>query len=118
MRRPDCHVGRALLRAIVAVASGETAEGEKPMLVVEDVSRNDWASATFVGSQHRIALRLAGRAEAVAAAMQRLETDLPDSEIAVVGHFIAEITITPETRHESEEIVTKYLIVNALAIAD
>jgi hypothetical protein len=55
-------------------------------------SERPWASATFEGTRHVVALRFAGlagmaRAEAFIAA-------LPEHEFTVPGHFVAKATVT------------------------
>jgi hypothetical protein len=80
-QRRDCH-GR-LVSALVAMA-GERCE-------VEAASQRPWCSATFVGTQHRVALRLTGcdaseRAQALAAS-------LPEAEVNLANHIVVDLAI-------------------------
>ena len=74
---------RRLLNALVDL-SGGTAEvlhhGEKP-----------WASITFAGSRHTVALRFTG-AEAVAAG-EALIAALPEHEFTLPGEVVIEATV-------------------------
>jgi len=57
-----------------------------------------WASATFAGTRHSIALSFSGQ-EAVAAG-ERLIAALPDHEFDVPGHLVADAAIT-EVSHSA-----------------
>lgn len=118
MRRVACHVERALLRAIVAVAGLDSLDSQKPIMLVEQHDASDWASLTFVGTCHRFDLRLAGAAEAVDAVAARLAAELPEAEIVIAGQIIAEIAVTLGESLVSDNMLSQKLIVNALAIRD
>lgn len=67
-----------------------------------------WASATFDGARHR--LELAGPAAAVAAMLAGLE----EREIALAGHFVADVAVTGRGESGGETAVT----IEALTIAE
>lgn len=80
-RGPDA--GTLLTRALVAAA-----EADRIALTVSDSSWTHWASATFVGAQHR--LWVAG---AFSPALDDWLTTLPEKELALRGHLVADLTI-------------------------
>lgn len=82
-RRSDPH--RLLVRALHARAGGA------PAAIVETARTEAWASATFRGARHSIALSLAGadapeRADRLAGEMDGIEFTLP-------GHLVADIAV-------------------------
>ncbi len=116
MRPLANHIHAAILRAI-AEAIGPV-DREKPILVVEQARSTDWASATFLGATHEFDLRLEGPPALVALAMQRL-VDLPEREVAIAGHIVAEIAAYGGAEHNiSSDMVSKQLTVNVLTIID
>ncbi|MXO73624.1 hypothetical protein GRI40_00095 [Altererythrobacter aerius] len=73
-----------LRHALVALADGlgeVTRHGETP-----------WASITFEGARHTVAMRFAGAAAVEAG--ERLIAALPDHEFAIPGHIVAEATVS------------------------
>jgi hypothetical protein len=50
-----------------------------------------WCSATFIGAQHRLTLRLADDAEGTRAGT--LAAALPDAEFALPGHIVADLAV-------------------------
>ncbi|HEY1125434.1 MAG TPA: hypothetical protein VGE65_07355 [Sphingobium sp.] len=81
IQRRDCH-GR-LMTALLASAGTDAS--------IADSGFRPWCSATFLGAQHRITLRITGsdareRADQLAAA-------LPDREWSIPGHIVADATI-------------------------
>jgi hypothetical protein len=68
-----------------------------PVLVIESASSTPWASVTFVGQLHRIAVRIEGESVAIAATQARLSALLTDAEIAVPGHIVADIALVGAT---------------------
>lgn len=112
---------RIAVRLVQAVAdtAGVAINGEKPILIVEELAVQDWASVTFVGALHRLDLRLEGPAAAVAAAGERLQQELATRDIPLPGHFVAEIALTlGNPSHQDESDITVQLIVNALILQD
>lgn len=80
-QRRDCQ-GR--LAAVLLAQAGDEAD-------LEDAGFRPWCSATFLGAQHRITLRLAGRG-ALARADQ-LAMDLPEADLPLPGHIVADIAV-------------------------
>jgi hypothetical protein len=108
-----------ILRAIADIAGVSTFDREKPILVIEQLRSDDWASATFIGATHRFDLRLEGDRDAVAAAVQALVAALPDRDIPLAGHIVAEIAVTPQPPMTlADNMVSNMLTVNALTIVD
>lgn len=62
-----------------------------PALVVEGFACEPWASLTFAGARHHLAIRLAGPVEAVEAANDRIEALLASGDLPLAGHFLAEV---------------------------
>jgi hypothetical protein len=62
-----------------------------PAGTIGEASLRPWCSATFIGAQHRIALRLRGEGAAQQAAM--LSAKLPEMEFALRGHVVADLSI-------------------------
>ena len=80
-RRGSWH---ALVSAVMRLAGGKAVllrHAEKP-----------WASVTFAGARHTIALTFAG-AEAIEAA-ERFIATLPDHEFTIPGQLVAEAVVT------------------------
>lgn len=91
MRHPIQDGHTLALRAIrKLIVAGHTA----PLLVVEEIASRDWASATFVGQLHCFEIRLEGSAAAVTAAVARIEAKLPEVDVAMPGHLLAEAAVT------------------------
>ncbi len=65
--------------------------GLSPTLVIEDFSSEPWASLTFSGMRHSLAIRLRGAQQSVESAYDRLECLLTEPEIDLPGHFLAEM---------------------------
>ena len=86
--RPRRTVGDRLLEALMALSEARASllsHNQKP-----------WASVTFSGSRHEIALDFEG-AEAVSAG-ERFIAALPDHEFAIPGQLVADATITEGTQ--------------------
>jgi hypothetical protein len=89
------HVATMLVHAIGTLARIASDDREKPIVIIEAVRATDWASLTFVGQRHELDLRIEGPCEAVDSALARIEAGIADAEIAIRGHFIAEIGVVP-----------------------
>ena len=89
-----------LARALVALAGDGAA--------VADAGSRGWASATFVGERHRLALVLPR------AAADALDRDLAEHEFCLPGHLVADIAIV--RRDERDGIAT--LAIEALTIEE
>lgn len=101
-RGPDA--GTLLARALIAAA-----EADGIALTLVDSDWTHWASATFVGAQHR--LSVAGPA---APAIDDWLTALPERELALRGHLLADLTIVA-MRASSERIEAE---IRALTVED
>jgi hypothetical protein len=100
--RPRRGNARETLIAALAARGG-------PGTDVMRTTSHSWASVTFEGARHQIALRLAGRAQADA-----FELDLVESEFALRGHLLADIRVSSR-RIEGERVV---LEIEALTIEE
>lgn len=79
-----------------------------PLLLVESLGCEPWASATFVGQTHWLEVRLEGHAQAVALACQTLESQLGDAEFDVCGTIVADVTVvaaSPVTRADGVSVL-------------
>lgn len=86
--------GKALARLLCATFA--TFGGD---VRIEQLGRNDWASVTFSGTQHRLRVVLdgAGAAGAGADFLQQMgEIDLP-----IPGHIIADVGLLAEGRNDA-----------------
>jgi len=79
---PAADAATLLSRALLA-----DARGHGLTLVVDSWRAHPWASATFVGDRHAALLAIAGDADAWLRA-------LPECELAVRGHLVADLTVT------------------------
>ena len=70
-----------------------------PDIAVVASSSRPWASATFIGAQHRVILRFAGDDAAERAA--RFAEALPDAEFTIAGHIVADACVD-EWGHAAE----------------
>ena len=99
-----------LLRAVARTLGAGL--DQPPMLTVEAVTCADWASATFVGQRHGIALRLAGPDAAAAAA--GLAARIGAAEIPLAGHFVADIAVQriDATAHDATILIEVLTLVD------
>ncbi|WP_448586700.1 hypothetical protein [Thermaurantiacus sp.] len=95
---------RALLGAIRAAIRADgwfgswLADGpDGPGLVIEEFASEPWASLTFTGARHRLAIRLRGEEAAVERAWDRLEALLTAPDLPLAGHFLADFEIGERT---------------------
>jgi hypothetical protein len=99
MRLPLSDVHIRLLRGVRAVIAGDPmlapwmAAEAGPSLVIEDFESEPWASLTFSGTRHRLAIRLEGPPALVEAGKARLALLLDEPEIQVPGHFLADLAL-------------------------
>jgi hypothetical protein len=82
-RSPVDRACAALLRALKPHAG--------PFTLVATSSR-PWASATFIGARHRLAIALEG--EDAAARATRLQATLSEADVDFHGGFVADILVT------------------------
>jgi hypothetical protein len=80
-QRRDCH-GR-LAAALLALAGARAG--------IDDAGFRPWCSATFLGAQHRMTLRIGG-VHALEHA-DRLASILPEAEFPIPGHIVADLTV-------------------------
>ena len=95
MQRIGQHPATAILRGINALVRIGAVDRQLPIVVVEDVRSTEWASIIFTGLRHEFDLRLEGEADSVAAALLSLADDMPEVDLPMAGHFLAEIAIAP-----------------------
>jgi hypothetical protein len=80
-------------------------------------SSRDWASATFEGARHRLALVLEG--EDGGARATRLQATLDETDLPIAGGFVADIKVTVRLDGEEPAIAIEALtIVEAPAMAE
>lgn len=101
-RGPDAGVRleRALLAHAAAAGCGAT---------IADATWVRWASATFTGARHTLWLE-AG----TGTAFDRWLVDLPEADLAVRDHLVADLAVTAVTRADGEARVT----IEALTLED
>ncbi len=80
-QRRDCQ-GR-LVAALLALAGDDTS--------LDAASLRPWRSATFIGAQHRLTLRLSG--PDALARVDRLANGLPEAELSLPGHIVADLVV-------------------------
>lgn len=80
-QRRDCHA--RLAAALLALADTDSN--------IDDAGFRPWCSATFLGAQHRMTLRIAGEHKLERA--NRLAAILPEAELAIAGHIVADLTV-------------------------
>lgn len=81
---------------------------------VEPVEQTDWASGTFTGARHHLRVTLDGE-RAVGMAADFLDK-LPDLELPLPGHIVADIALIAEERGDNGCYAT--LELEALTIED
>jgi hypothetical protein len=64
-----------------------------PGLVIEGFESTPWASLTFTGRRHRLAIALHGQADLVEHAYNRVQTLMDDPQIEMPGHILAEVAL-------------------------
>ncbi len=128
MRALPADVHQKLLRAIRSAIAADPLLGEwlatpggtaRPPLVIEDFQSTPWASMTFSGMRHCLAVRLSGRHLEVEHAYDRLQAVLAEPDFALGGHFLAEIAITDvEAALDLEGGMTMAVTIEALTIEE
>lgn len=97
-QRRDCH-GR-LVVALLALAG----EGAR----IDDAGFRPWCSATFLGAQHRVALRIAGKDARTRA--DQLAHNLPEAELVIPGHIVADAAVDAVTSQEDGTVLVNLAI--------
>ena len=80
--------------------------------VLGEVGSQPWASITFSGVRHRIAVTLDGDA----AVVDRLMRALPEAEIPLVGEMVADLTVEIEALGERAGRAFAELVVMVLTV--
>jgi hypothetical protein len=78
------------------------AAGEPPVLVIEDLQEDAWASLTFSGTRHRVDLRLNGNSQEIEKAITCLANWPDEAGPLPGGHFLAEVQVTETARELGE----------------
>lgn len=84
----DLAASGRLRRALTASA---TVAGTRIEIARSEATR--WASATFTGARHELELRMIATDAA-----ERWLADLPDAELTVAGHLVADLKIVAMTQ--------------------
>jgi len=108
------------VRKLVAVPGdlGTVERAGAPHIIIEAIETRDWASATFVGQQHRLMLRLEGNAGCVADAVERLSAGLAEVDVAGAGYFLADAALEGFTLTLDDEVAVAEITVEALTIEE
>lgn len=106
----DGHI--LVLRAVRALI------GTNTRLVVEAIATVDWASATFVGKRHCCEFRVEGPERDVADALDRLARDLPETDVAACGHFLADCVLDAAKISRGPDGAVAEIVIEALTIAE
>ena len=94
IRGPDA--GTLLIRALRSLASAANVP-----IRVEAIACTPWASATFVGTQHRLTIVV----DPVPGLRDRIDA-LPDTEFAMRGHIVADLAVDHIETIDDREHVT------------
>jgi len=108
-----------LLRAISswlrARMDGVAHHGSPPAMVVEDMTSQAWASATFNGQQHQVTIRIEGIGRGV---VDGLIAGLGEAELYVPGHVVADVALLEHRMHDDEGAQVHHLMLEVLTVAD
>ncbi len=119
MRPIASHLETLLLRAVADAAGIASPDRQKTVMIVEELLSRDWASVTFVGVLHELRLRLEGPAAETRAAATLLAASIGERDIALPGHFVAEIEVTARAAVVMpEDMIAISLTVNSLVLRD
>ncbi|WP_310497379.1 hypothetical protein [Sandarakinorhabdus sp.] len=102
-----------LLRAVADLAGIDPCHPDQLQLVVRELVSRDWASVTLTGARHELMVALAGDPDHVASAMARILSELPDREIPIHGHFVAELAVAvdPDLRDDGHGLTIHALVI-------
>lgn len=100
----------ALLRAIRLAMPGGTA------VAFEDIQSRSWASATFTGTRHSLALHLEG--DGAEEAANAFADGLEEREFALRGHILADIALLSRTCSEGPTGPRVRLSLEALTVEE
>ena len=115
--KPFVHDGHAIvLAALRRLVRGIREDAHTPLLIIEELQSQDWASATFVGQQHRIEVRLEGGAEAVTAALLSVRDGIAEADGSSDRYFIAEAALAGAVLDATGPRATARLMIEALTL--
>ncbi len=110
---------RAVRKLVAVPGDMNTAErADAPRLIIESIETRDWVSATFIGQQHMLMLRLEGDAEGVAKAVERLSAGLAEVDVAGAGYFLADAALEGSTLTLDGDMAVAELTIEALTIEE
>ncbi|WP_199553609.1 hypothetical protein [Sandaracinobacteroides hominis] len=93
--------------------------GGKPSLAIESFDSAPWASLTFSGMRHVLDVRLDGAGTDVEQALAQLREQLPETDLGIAGHFLAEIQVVETALEIGEDGRTSLCLrVEALTIEE
>ena len=81
----------ALLRSLERWLEAERTRRGLPVLVVENLESEAWASATFTGARHQLEVRIEGEHAPSAAAA--IAARLAEAELLVPGAIVADVAL-------------------------
>lgn len=93
MARIGQHPATAIVRGINELVRIGGSDRQIPIVIVEEIRTTEWASITFTGLRHEFDLRFEGERDSIAATIIGLADGLGDTEIAMSGHFVAEVAV-------------------------
>ena len=99
-----------LLRALYAVAEQVVPDvrAHPAYLVVERQETHNWASITFNGHRHMVALRLGGPRATQQILVQAMEAQIGQLEYRVAGHYLVDAMVSGlRQEEEAGEAVTR-----------
>ena len=91
---------------------------EVPILTVEDIAVEEWASLTFEGHRHRVELCLDGAPALVEAAAKVFAAKLGEVEFDVAGEIVADIALTSTALVRGGGRTSRRLCFEVLTIAE
>ncbi len=102
-------------RLVRALDQWIAAGGDPPLLTIEEFESEPWASLTYTGERHHLAVRLTGTAAQIAQARRRLEELLDDPDLALGNRFVADLAISvgPRTQGDAPTVA---LAIEALVL--
>ena len=109
MRMAMSPAAAGLLRSLLCRAGVN-----RDRILLTEFRSTDWQSLTFMGEQHRIALRIPapGAVEILASLVNGLE----DDELAVPGHVVADVALASEPERQADGSIT--VVIEALTVEE
>lgn len=110
---------RAVRKLIAVPGAIDASERDAPpRMVIEAIETRDWASATFVGQQHTLSLRLEGDCASVGEAVERLSAGLAEVDVSGAGYFLADAALETFTSTLEGDGMVAELRIEALTIEE